>query len=73
MSADWQKITKCASCTSGDLEIIWNFVKEYNKSPMSYDPQLVLDMFYGFEKVLGLGLDKISLDENCLLTFNICF
>ena len=25
MSADWQKITKCASCTSNDLEIIWNF------------------------------------------------
>jgi len=44
------------------MEIIWNFVKEYNKNPMNYDPQLVLDMFYGFEKVLGLGLDKISLD-----------
>ncbi len=45
------------------LEIIWNFIKEYNKTPTSYDPQLVLNMFYGFEKILGLRLDTITLDS----------
>gem|GEM_PF-3058423 len=45
------------------LEIIWNFIKEFNKNPMGYDPQSVLGMFYNFEKVLGLKLDNISLDN----------
>jgi cysteinyl-tRNA synthetase len=45
------------------LEVIWNFIKEYNKNPMLYFPQSVLNMFYEFEKVLGLKLDTVTLDS----------
>jgi cysteinyl-tRNA synthetase len=45
------------------LEVIWSFIKEYNKNPMLYSPQSVLNMFYEFEKVLGLKLDTVTLDS----------
>jgi len=37
-------------------------VKEYNKNPMNYNPQKVLDMLYKFDLILGLKLSDITLD-----------
>ncbi len=44
------------------IEIVWNLVKEYNKNPMNYNPQKVLDMLYKFDLILGLKLSDITLD-----------
>ena len=42
------------------IATIWNLINQYNKKPESFDPGIVLKMFYDFDEVLGLGFKNIK-------------
>jgi len=46
--------------TSKALAIMWQLIKDFNKSPQKYGSKEVLCALYDFDKVLGLGFENIE-------------
>ena len=42
------------------LEIMWNFIRDYNRNPLEYDPTNVLNAFEKIDKILAFDLEKIK-------------
>src|SRR3989344_5429453 len=46
--------------TPKTLAVIWRFIRDYHKNHSRYNPKEVLSALYEFDRVLGLGFEKIK-------------
>lgn len=44
------------------LAVIWKLINEYNKNPKKFNPKEILNLFYKFDKILGINLKKIKIE-----------
>lgn len=44
------------------LAVLWKIITAYNKNPEKFNPKEVLNLFYEFDKILGINLKKIKIE-----------
>lgn len=44
------------------LSVLWDLIRAFNKNPRRFNPRSTLRLLYDFDKILGLGLQKMKLE-----------
>lgn len=45
------------------IATIWKFINNYNKNSLKFNPKEILNIFYEFDKILGLNFKKIKIER----------
>lgn len=45
------------------LAVVWKLIRDYRKDPQKFESVAVLDLFYGFDEILGLKLRKVEAEK----------